>query len=146
MHSRLVNSCKPTPVIRIALLGLITFVSSGWTCAAIVGFNSCFDGTVQPQIVSISPDPLSSTVASFPLTVNGNYFMGQSQILWNGNPLPTTFVNSRQLQATITQQTFDSFGGSPGTSVQISVKSLRSFSSLGCPDGSTSGVFFIFVN
>jgi hypothetical protein len=145
MRCCLAHSSKPIRFARIALLGLVTWASSGWTCGAIVQFDSCF-GIAQPQIVSISPDPLSSNSTSVPLLVNGNDFMVGSQILWNGNPLPTTFVNSRQLQATITPQTFDSFGGSAGTSVQISVRSLRSFSTVACSAGVTSGVFLLFVN
>jgi len=58
---------------------------------------------------------------SVPLTVNGDGFVAQSQILWNGRALPTTFTDPRQLQATITQQTLDSFGSSVGdTSADIS--------------------------
>ena len=90
-----------------------------------------------PQIISLSPDTLSVGVESAQLSVNGNDFVPQSQILWNGSVLPTTFVDSRHLQTVITQQTFDSFGGSVGSSVLISVMSPAFGSGVGCPVGST---------
>jgi len=55
-------------------------------------------------------------------------------------------MDSRHLQATITQQTFDSFGGSAGNSVQISVRSQESTVVLGCPDGLISATLVLLVN
>lgn len=80
------------------------------------------------------------------LTVNGNSFVRQSQILWNANPLQTTFVDSHHLQATITQQTFNSFGGSAGNSVLISVMTPGSASSGGCTNGGSSATLVLEIS
>ncbi|HVI76785.1 MAG TPA: hypothetical protein VM715_01200 [Candidatus Acidoferrum sp.] len=50
-------------------------------------------------------------MVSVVLSVAGTGFVPQSEIQWNENPLPTTFIDSGHLQASVTQQTFDSFGG-----------------------------------
>ena len=57
------------------------------------------------------------------LTVEGSGFVPQSEILWDQNPLPTTFIDSRHLQTTVTQDTFESYGGSAGKNVSIAVTS-----------------------
>jgi hypothetical protein len=51
-------------------------------------------------------------------------------------------VDSRHIQTTVTQQTFDSFGGSLGNNVQISVRSQASFDDLRCPIGGNSATQF----
>jgi hypothetical protein len=136
MRSCLVNRCQPFPAVRVALLTFLTLLLSGWTtCTAIVDFNSCQGSVPQPQITSLSPGSIPGDAQSVLLTVNGSGFVPQSQIMWNGNALPTTFTDSGQLETTITQQTFDSFGGSKGNNVQISVRSQGSF---GCPNGNSA--------
>src|SRR6478609_1834398 len=95
---------------------------------------------------TISPDSIADNMESVPLTVNGDGFVAQSQILWNGRALPTTFTGPRQLQATITQQTLDSFGSSVGHTVQISVTSPGSSSIVGCPNGGSSGTLVLVTN
>ena len=101
------SPCKP--FLSIALIAVLTLLLSGWTCSGM--FVSC-QGISQAQITSLSPGNIPSDVNSVPLTVAGSGFTPQSQIMWNGNPLQTTFMNSHHLQTTVTQQTFDSFGGS----------------------------------
>jgi hypothetical protein len=54
-------------------------------------------------------------------------FYPQAQITWDGNPLPTTFIDSHHLQTAITQQTFISFEAFVGNSVQIAVSSQLFF-------------------
>jgi hypothetical protein len=128
MRSSLVNPSKPFPLIRIALIATLALLLSGWTCSAM--FVSCQGLGTQPQITSLSPDTVSRDAES-DLTVEGSGFTPQSQIMWNGSALPTTFTDSRHVESTITQQTFDFFGGSAGSSVQISVGSKGS--GTGCP-------------
>jgi hypothetical protein len=108
-------------------------------------FISCQGVGEQPQITSISPDAIPSDQSSVLLTVDGSGFTAQSQIMWNGNALQTTFADSRQLQTTITQQTFDSFGGSSGSMVQISVKS-QSAADLECPLGGSSATLVLVID
>jgi len=147
MRSCLVNPCKPFPLVRVALVAVLTLLLSGWTtCTAIIGFGSCPNTVPQPIIISLSPDTIPDDAESAPLNVDGSDFVSQSQIMWNGNALQTTFTDSRHLQATITQQTFRSFGGSVGSSVQISVTSQESAVALGCPDGLSSATLVLFIN
>ena len=147
MRSCLVHPCKPFPLVRMAFVAALTLLLSGWTtCSVIVDFNSCQSSVPQPQITSLSPGAVPGDAASVLLTVNGSDFVPQSQIMWNGNALQTTFTDSRQLQTTITQQTFNSFGGSAGSSVQISVRSLGSVGVLGCPNGGNSATLELVIN
>lgn len=147
MRFCLVFRCKPFSWVRIALVALLTLLLSGWsTCVAIVGFNSCLGLVPQPLITSLSPDPMPSDTEPVLLIVNGSGFVAQSQIMWNGRALQTTFTDSGHLRATITQQTFDSFGGSVGSGVQIAVRSQRSVPVSGCPISVNSGILVLAVN
>ena len=144
MPSSFASPCKPFPFVHIGLIAALTLLLSGWTCSAM--FISCQGVGEQLQITSISPDAIPSDPNSVLLTVEGSGFTPQAQIMWNGNALQTTFTNSRQLQTTITQQTFDSFGGSAGSNVQISGSSPESISDFGCPIGGSSGKLFLVIN
>src|SRR5215475_12821072 len=106
---------------RILLIVAMILLSSGWTCSAL--FVSCQGVGSQSQIKSVSPDSIAGNVDSVMLTVQGSGFARESQIMWNGNALPTTVVDQQHLRTTITQQTLESFGVRPGSSVQISAKS-----------------------
>lgn len=143
MRSCVVTRCKP---YRIGLVLVLIPLLSAWTCSAFFSFNSCFDSVPQSQITSISPQAIPAYSDSVLLTVNGNSFVRQSQILWNANPLQTTFVDSHHLQATITQQTFNSFGGSAGNSVLISVMTPGSASSGGCTNGGSSATLVLEIS
>jgi len=143
MHSSLVSACKPAPLTRIALVVTLVLLSTNWTCSAI--FLSC-QGITQTQVASLSPASVAGDAQSVMLTVNGSGFTPQAEIMWDGNPLPTTFIDSHHLQTAITQQTFTSFGGSVGTSVQVSVRSQSSFDDLGCPIGGNSATLALIIN
>jgi hypothetical protein len=129
--------------IHIAFIAALTLLLSGWTCSAF--FVSCQGVVAQPQIISLSPDSKARDAETILLTVNGSGFTSQSQIMWDGNALQTMFVDSHQLQATITQQIFDFFGGSAGSSVQISVSSHGAVDNFGCPIGGNSGVLVLAI-
>ena len=60
--------------------------------------------------------------------------------------MPTTFMDSSHLQTTITQETFDSFGGVAGSSVQISVRTLGSGGVSGCPIGGNSSTLELAID
>jgi IPT/TIG domain-containing protein len=143
MRSSLAYPYRPLPLIRLALIAALTLLLSGWTCSAI--FLSC-QGVGQSQVTSLSPDTIPSDAESVLLTVDGGGFTPQSQIMWNGNPLQTTFMDSHHLQTTVTQQTFDSFGGSLLNNVQISVRSQASFDDLGCPIGGNSATLVLIIH
>jgi hypothetical protein len=111
-----------------------------------VDFNSCQGLMPQPHIASLSPSAIPGDAASILLAVNGSEFVPQSQIMWNGSALQTTFMDSSHLEATITQQTFESFGGSAGSSVRISVRSRGSSGVLGCANGGNSATLDLVIN
>jgi hypothetical protein len=144
MPSSIIYPRKPFPLIHLALIATLALLLSGWTCSAM--FISCQGVGEQPQVASLSPDTIPSDTNSALLTVDGSGFTPQSQILWNGSSLQTTFLDSHRFQTTITQQTFDAFGGAAGGSVQISVRSQGSVTDLGCPIGGTSAPLVLVIN
>jgi hypothetical protein len=146
MCSCLIQSGKSVPWLRIGLVAALTLTLSGWTCTAIIGFNTCLGVPATPQITSLSPSAISATADSVLLTVSGSSFVPQSQILWNGSVLPTTFVDSQHLQATITQQTFTQFGGAFGSNVLISVNSPVTATVVGCPIAGSSATLVLVIN
>jgi hypothetical protein len=146
MRSCLVHFRKPVPWLRIAFVATLPLIFSAGTCTAIVGFNSCLGIPPSPQITSLSPNAVSANTQSVLLIVIGNNFVFQSQIFWNGNALQTVFVDSQHLQATITQQTFEQLGGSPGSSVLISVNSVVTSPVVGCPIGGSSATLALIIN
>ena len=146
MRSCLVKPCKPLLVVRIALIATLTLLLSGWTCNAMFEFQSCQGAVPQPQITSLSPGAIPNDAQSVLLEVSGSGFTSHSQILWNGSALETKFTDSRHLQTTITQQTFDSFGGAAGSTVQISVRAQESVADLKCQNGAHSGTMVLVIN
>jgi hypothetical protein len=54
-----------------------------------------------PTTTSLAPNTVPEGTASFGLTVDGNNFIPNSVVRWNGTALTTTFVGSTQLTATI---------------------------------------------
>ena len=127
---------RPLPWVRLAPVVVIALFLSGWTTCSVMGaLNTC--QSVTPRVTALSPSTMSADTQSALLTVTGTNFTPQSQILWNGSPLPTTFVDSGTLQTTVTQHTFSSFGGASGSTVQISAMTMGSATS-GCSNaGST---------
>jgi hypothetical protein len=124
----------------------LPLVLSGWTCSAIVGFNSCLGIPPQPQITSLSPNAISADAQSVLLIVAGSDFVPQSQILWNGSALQTTFVDSQHIQASMTQQMLEQLSASPGSNVLISVSSVVSRPVVGCPVGGSSATLVLIIN
>jgi hypothetical protein len=142
MHATFFNPGLPVSVIRVALIATMTLLLSGWTCGAL--FVSC-QGIGSPQVTSLSPGSISSNAEPVLMAVEGTNFSPQSQIMWDGQALQTTFMDARHLHTVITHQTLDSLGASPGTRVQISVKSQGS-GDLGCPIGGDSAALVLVVN
>jgi len=87
-----------------------------------------------PVLSSISPQSALLRSGAFTLTVGGSNFAASSTVSWNGTSLPTTFVSSTQLSATIAASLITKMG-----SAQIAVVT-------GSPGGGTSGAltFSIF--
>jgi hypothetical protein len=55
----------------------------------------------QPSITALLPDSIQAGRPTFTLQVNGNNFVPGAKVLWNGQEVPTTFVNDSQLSAQI---------------------------------------------
>ena len=143
MRPHLVNPRRHLRLLRVAFATALTLLFSGWTsCNGMFTFNSCQDAVPQPQIVSLSPGTIPGDAESVLLLVSGSDFVPESQIMWNGSALQTTFMDSRHLQTTITHETFDDFGGSAGSSVKISVGSR----SPGCPISGDSATVDLVIS
>ena len=54
-----------------------------------------------PTLTSIDPNTAFNGSPAITLTANGTGFVTGSQVVWNGNPLTTTFVSSTQLTAVV---------------------------------------------
>lgn len=134
------------PWLPIGMVAVLAFTLSGWTCTAIIGFNSCLGIPASPQIISLSPNVISTSVTSVVLIVIGNGFVPQSQILLNGSTMPTRFVDSQHLQTTITQQTFEQFSVASGSSVLISVNSPVTTTVVGCPVPGASSTLVLAID
>jgi len=146
MPSALVVPRRYLASFRIASIALVTLVLSGWTtCSGMFVFDSCHSPVPMPQIISIAPGSMPDNFDSIVLTVTGADFVSQSQILWNGNALVTTFNDAQHLTTTITPQILESFGGSPGNSVSISVRSQGPNRDFGCANGGTSGTLVLII-
>ena len=58
-------------------------------------------GTTGPAITNLSPPSATAGGPSFTLTVDGGNFSSGAVVRWNGKALPTTFVNSTRLTASV---------------------------------------------
>ena len=142
-----VDSRNLLPSVRIAFVALLVLMTSGWTtCAVLFSFNSCPGAVPQPQITSLSPDTISRDTSSVVLTVSGSNFVPQSQVMWNGTALATTFIDSSHLQVTITQTTLESFDVSTGSNVLISAMSPPSTHIVGCSNGGATVGLVLVIN
>jgi hypothetical protein len=82
----------------------------------------------------LAPDATVPGGPGFTLTVNGTGFVSGSVVNWSGTPLPTTFVSSAQLTATVNAS-------------EIATASTASVSVTNpAPGGGTSNVEFFAVS
>ncbi|PYX31799.1 MAG: hypothetical protein DMG77_05505 [Acidobacteria bacterium] len=147
MRVRISDPGKPLPSVRIVCVAVLTLLVSGWTtCNAMLVVSGCESSLSQPQISSLSPGTIPGNTESL-LTVNGNNFVPQSRIMWNGTAMPTTFVNSHRLQTTITPQTLASVSSAAGIGVEISVMSPAAAAAVtGCQNGGSSSTLVLIIN
>ena len=57
-------------------------------------------GTV-PAISQLSPDATTAGGPAFAVTVNGSNFASKAVVNWNGTPLTSTTISSKQMTATV---------------------------------------------
>lgn len=100
-----VNASKLTALIPAADL---TNTNSAYVYVSNLGPGGGSSGSLNfeiispdPQVQSASPASLVAGTTSTAVVVNGNSFMSGATVTWNGTALPTTFISSQQLQATI---------------------------------------------
>jgi PKD repeat protein len=65
-----------------------------------------------PVINNILPQTVVADGDEFILFVDGNDFITQSEVYWNGSPRPTTYVDSSHLEATIPSSDIELISGS----------------------------------
>lgn len=70
-----------------------------------------------PVIDSLEPNIAAAGGAGFALTVMGSGFNSSAVVQWNGDPLPTTFVNEQQLTAGVAANLIASAGAASVTVV-----------------------------
>ena len=70
----------------------------------------------EPALSSMSPtEAVAGTAGPLTLTVHGSRFVAASVVRWNGSPLPTTYVNTTQLLATVSTANLAVAGAIPVT-------------------------------
>lgn len=52
-------------------------------------------------VSSLSPSSVMAGGSAFTLSLSGSSFSSSTMVLWNGQPVPTTFINSQKVTATI---------------------------------------------
>jgi phospholipase C len=139
------------------------YVNPGATCAITVTFTPSTVGPLNgnllifhsdtgssPQIIKLTGAGIANTVPAiaqplvpatvppgnptFTLVVNGTGFVPSSTVLWNGVSLPTTFMSSKQLRATVNSSLVAAVGTA---SVAVSNPS---------PGGGSSSVVYFPIN
>ncbi len=78
--------------------------------ALVTNWRYAFSAPTIPTISSLSPTSATAGGPAFTLTVNGINFTAGSVTRWNGTSLPTTFVNSTQLRASVSASLIASAG------------------------------------
>lgn len=89
----------PPPITSAGAVGF-----AKWTSNNEVLDNFFWMDLFLPTISSLSPAETTEGGTAFTLTVNGNGFLSESVVRWNGAERPTTFVSETELQADIPAQ------------------------------------------
>lgn len=63
-----------------------------------------------PSLTQISPSLIQAGSSTTILTVDGTGFTAGSSVLWNGQPLPSTFVSAGQMTATVDSSLIQNLG------------------------------------
>ena len=119
-----IGDCQPGNFLQVSVNGLSGTCTStpsdtsnlcGAPAATIclgVGGSACSGGTTSntPMIASLSPSSASAGGSAFTLTVNGTNFASGAALEWNGTTLPTTFITSTKLTASVSSGLIASAG------------------------------------
>ena len=63
-----------------------------------------------PSISTLTPNSVPVNSVPFTMTINGNNFLPDAIVFWNGTPLQTTFITSNQLLASLTDTDLTTVG------------------------------------
>ena len=90
---------------RLASAGNAAVTVGETITASLVSNALAFQVTaLPPQLNSVTPSSVAAGSEGMVITVNGARFSADSRALWNGTPLPTTFVNSSRLTAQVSTE------------------------------------------
>ena len=95
---------SPTQLTAVVAANLVALQSAAAVTVSETGVSSNglgFAIAAPPSLLSLNPSAATVGSPSFMLTMNGSGFTANSTALWNGAPLPTTFVSTTQLTATV---------------------------------------------
>jgi len=84
----------------------VPFTSSGMSPDASFTAEAC---TI-PAIESLNPSSAVAGGPGFQLTVNGSKFLSTATVEWNGKALPTTFISSSDLEASVPSSDITTIG------------------------------------
>jgi hypothetical protein len=127
-------------MLRTRTATLLASTALSIALLALPGCNSlnplCGSARPSPNLSSISPTSvtLAEVDKGVVLSVNGTNFVSASVVIFNGSPLATTIVSSKQLQVTLTSSLITEVGTA---AVAVNTPGGNS-SSLGCSSGGTS--------
>ena len=110
-----------------ARLWLLLPLAAALGCNAVVHFSSCLN----PSIASMAPGSATAGGLQFTLSITGSNFQVNSVVMFNGSALPTSFLNSRQLMATVPAAAIST----PGTP-QVSVMTPGGSGTVTCQSNS----------
>lgn len=65
---------------------------------------------LNPYLNAAAPSSIVAATAPSPISISGADFMSGATVLWNGKPVPTTYINSSELQFTPTASQLKSAG------------------------------------
>jgi trimeric autotransporter adhesin len=107
-------SITPTVAGSLTMTGFASSVSfdpvssNNQANASTTVTGNVFNAT--PNVTQISPSLIQAGSSTTTLTVDGTGFASGSSILWNGQPLPTTFVSAGQMTATVDSSLIQNLG------------------------------------
>ena len=92
-----------------ARLWLLLPLAAALGCNAVVHISGCLN----PSVTAMAPSSATAGGLQFTLTVTGSNFRVNSVVMFNGSALPTTFVSSQQLRATVPASAISTPGTPP---------------------------------
>lgn len=85
--------------LNVGTNGLKTTAQAGLSLSEYLGDR--VNPPAAPILTSLSPNSATAGAATLTMTVNGSNFESDAEVLWNGSPIATVFVNSTQVTASI---------------------------------------------